>query len=400
MFRPLLARLGICLFALAGSLAATEATRRFDVPAGEAADTLKRAAQQGGIEIAFFVETVRGVRTRELQGHFTAREALDRLVAGTDLTIIANRRDSTFTVRRRSFDASASDSITPIAPSTDPPSTVKSRNPLAFLGAWLALAFTSTHPAVSAEAPDAATLARYDQNRNGVLDTAELDRLRTDEAIARDTIKLTPFEVSTSKDVGYAAGNTLSGGRVDTPLEITPGSISVMTKEFMDDFNITNINDAGAWTVGFDLGTPVGSSNPSSISTYQVMFRGAQPDQNFPTRNGSVNFGVADSYNTERFEFNRGPDTSMFGDGGPGGRQSSSSKRARFNATATSFSLQGDSYGGYRSTLDYSKGWDRFGLRLNTLYQNNKFYTDYTDRIKKAFTINALTRLTQNTQFI
>src|ERR1041384_6995206 len=81
-------------------------------------------------------------------------------------------------------------------------------------------------------------------------------------ATEQETIKLTPFEVSTTKDVGYAAGNTLSGGRVDTPLEITPGSISVMTKEFMDDFNITNINDAGAWTIGFDLGTPVGSSNP------------------------------------------------------------------------------------------------------------------------------------------
>ena len=36
------------------------------------------------------------------------------------------------------------------------------------------------------------------------------------------TVTLTPFEVTTSKDVGYAAGNTLSGGRVDTPLEITP----------------------------------------------------------------------------------------------------------------------------------------------------------------------------------
>ena len=400
MFRRLFARLFFCLFALVGTLDAADASRRFDVPAGEAADTLKLAAQQGGIEIAFFFETVRGVRTRELQGHFTAREALDRLVAGTDLTIIADRRDSTFTVRRRSFANSPADPVTPISPPTDPPSTVKSRNPLTFLGAWLALVFTPAHPAFSAEAPDAATLVRYDKNRNGVLDADEVIQMQADEALDRDTVKLTPFEVSTSKDLGYAAGNTLSGGRVDTPLEITPGSISVMTKEFMEDFNITNINDAGAWTVGFDLGTPVGSSNPSSISTYQVMFRGAQPDENFPTRNGSVNFGVADSYNTERFEFNRGPDTSMFGDGGPGGRQSSSSKRARFNATATSLSLQGDSYGGYRSTLDYSKGWDRFGLRLNTLYQNNKFYTDYTDRLKRAFTINALTKVTKNTQFI
>ena len=215
-----------------------------------------------------------------------------------------------------------------------------------------------------------------------------------------EPLKLTPFTVTTSKDRGYAAGNTLSGGRVDTPLELTPSSISVITKDFMDDFNVVNINQAGAWTIGFDLGTPVGSSNPSSISTYQVMIRGAQPDQNFPVRNGLINFGVADSYNTERYEFQRGPDTSMFGDGGPGGRQSSSSKRATFNKTAASISSAINTWGGYRETADYSQGWDRFGVRVNALYQNDPYYQNYTDRIKKAVTINAVAKLAEKTQLM
>src|SRR4051812_2035795 len=81
-----------------------------------------------------------------------------------------------------------------------------------------------------------------------------------------ETIVLTPFQVSTDKDVGYAAGNTLSGGRVDTPLAVTPGSISVMTKEFMDDFNITDMNQAGSYSIGFDLGVSVPNSDPSSTS--------------------------------------------------------------------------------------------------------------------------------------
>ena len=113
-----------------------------------------------------------------------------------------------------------------------------------------------------------------------------------------EAIMLTPFEVSTDKDVGYAAGNTLSGGRVDTPLAITPGSISVMTKEFIDDFNITNMNEAGSWTIGFELGTSVPNSDPSSVSVYQNIVRGAPSTDNFPTRNGSINFGAADSCNT------------------------------------------------------------------------------------------------------
>ena len=213
-------------------------------------------------------------------------------------------------------------------------------------------------------------------------------------------IVLTPFQVSTDKDVGYAAGNTLSGGRVDTPLAITPGSISVMTKEFMDDFNITDMNQAGSWTIGFDLGVSVPNSDPTSVSVYQNIARGAPATDNFPTRNGSINFGAADSYNTDRFEFQRGPDTSMFGDGGPGGRQGSSSKQATFNRTATSFSTQADTWGGYRETFDYSKGWDRFGLRFNALYQNAKPYQDGENKIKKAWTLNAVVKVTKNTKVI
>ena len=215
---------------------------------------------------------------------------------------------------------------------------------------------------------------------------------KSDEAIV-----LTPFQVSTDKDVGYAAGNTLSGGRVDTPLAITPGSISVMTKEFMDDFNITDMNQAGSWSIGFDLGVSVPNSDPNSVSVYQNIVRGASPTDNFPTRNGSVNFGAADSYNTDRFEFQRGPDTSMFGDGGPGGRQGSSSKRATFNRTATSATTQFDTWNGYRGTLDYAKGWDRVGVRFNALYQNAPGYQTNTDKIKKAWTMNVAGRLTRNT---
>ncbi len=83
-------------------------------------------------------------------------------------------------------------------------------------------------------------------------------------------ITLSPFEVSTSKDVGYAAGNTISGARMDTRLATTPGSISVMTKEFMSDFGISNTStdkNAGSWSIGFDLGTTTkGPTSPSMSS--------------------------------------------------------------------------------------------------------------------------------------
>src|SRR5690606_5603819 len=99
-------------------------------------------------------------------------------------------------------------------------------------------------PATSAT-PTAAQLARYDTNRNGVLDPDELAAMQAAESSSgqQEMIVLNPFEVSTDQDRGYAAGNTLSGGRADTPLKITPNAISVMTKEFLDDFGITDMNE-------------------------------------------------------------------------------------------------------------------------------------------------------------
>jgi hypothetical protein len=246
--------------------------------------------------------------------------------------------------------------------------------------------------------PTPTELAKYDKNKNGVLDPDERAEMEKTEGKGTPVV-MTPFEVSTDKDVGYAAGNTLSGGRVDTPLAITPGSISVMTKEFMDDFNVTNMNDAGNWTIGFDLGAASPLADPTAVSVYQNIVRGAPSTDNFPTRNGSINFGAADSYNTDRFEFNRGPDTSMFGDGGPGGRQGSSSKQVMFNRTATSLGMQGDSWGGYRGTLDYNQAWDRIGVRLNALYQNNRHFQD-RDRIKKAWTLNTAVKVAKNTKVV
>ncbi|MEY2879197.1 MAG: hypothetical protein RLZZ15_1577, partial [Verrucomicrobiota bacterium] len=212
-----------------------------------------------------------------------------------------------------------------------------------------------------------------------------------------DTILLTPFQVSTDKDNGYAAGNTLSGGRADTPLKITSASISVMTKEFLDDFAITDMNEAAAWTVGMNAPTG-GESGPFGGNRFQADFRGAGNGANYPSRNGALEYFVADSYNTERMEFSRGPNAALFGDAGPGGMQGSSSKLARLNNRQSSVSFRGDSYGGYRATLDANYGVDKVAVRFNALRQNTKAFQDGTGNFQEAFTLDASYKISQNTQ--
>ena len=75
------------LLALTAALAyaapspAPEAKRRFDVPAGDATQTLARFAEQAEREIVFSPTTVRGVQTNTVSGDFSPSEALDLLLA-------------------------------------------------------------------------------------------------------------------------------------------------------------------------------------------------------------------------------------------------------------------------------------------------------------------------------
>jgi outer membrane receptor protein involved in Fe transport len=242
-----------------------------------------------------------------------------------------------------------------------------------------------------------AALAKYDANKNGVLDPSEIAAMEAAEG-SKDAVLMTPFQVSTDKDRGYFGGNTLAGGRADTPLKITPASISVMTKEFLEDFDLTDMNQAAAWTVGMDAAVG-GESGAFGGNRFQSSFRGVDGNGNFPVRNGSINYYVADTYNSERYDFSRGPNAPLFGDGGPGGLQGSTSKQARLNSSATTTSARVDSFGGYRATVDTNYGTDRLAVRLNLLHQNIKSYQDGTSSKQNGFTVATTFKITESTQF-
>jgi outer membrane receptor protein involved in Fe transport len=66
----------------------------------------------------------------------------------------------------------------------------------------------------------------------------------TPPAPVRDApVELSPFVVSTQTERGYAAANTLDGSRLNTPLRDTPASISVFTRDFLDDLGATSMEE-------------------------------------------------------------------------------------------------------------------------------------------------------------
>jgi outer membrane receptor for ferric coprogen and ferric-rhodotorulic acid len=71
--------------------------------------------------------------------------------------------------------------------------------------------------------------------------------------VDEEAIVLAPFTVDTTKDRGYQAENTLSGSRLNSSLADTPASVSVFTREFLQDVGLTELNELIDYSVNAQL---------------------------------------------------------------------------------------------------------------------------------------------------
>jgi outer membrane receptor for ferric coprogen and ferric-rhodotorulic acid len=58
----------------------------------------------------------------------------------------------------------------------------------------------------------------------------------------KDVVELSPFTVKSEKDTGYFAENTLAGSRLNTNIADLAASITVVTKQQMEDTASVDIN--------------------------------------------------------------------------------------------------------------------------------------------------------------
>lgn len=82
------------------------APRAYDIPAGPLGRTLATFAVGSGIALSFDPALTQGRSSPAVSGRFTAREAIDRLLAGSGLQIVA-RTDGSYTLSRREANAAA-----------------------------------------------------------------------------------------------------------------------------------------------------------------------------------------------------------------------------------------------------------------------------------------------------
>ncbi|MCF3649390.1 TonB-dependent siderophore receptor [Synoicihabitans lomoniglobus] len=199
-----------------------------------------------------------------------------------------------------------------------------------------------------------------------------------------DVVELTPFEVNAQEDKGYIATGTLAGSRLATSLLDTPAAISVMTTEFLNDIGANDINDAIEYGVnsGNDIGggsADVGATTGNGIrdNEFNIQIRGYRratvTRDYFPTRLAS------DTFNVERVEVARGPNSLVFGVGGPGGLVNTTFKSAIPNRDFTDVMMKYGSWNERRATIDINRSLldDKLALRVNGVYQKMGGWKDF-----------------------
>ena len=79
--------------------AQTPATKSFNVPADLATNAIKAFSGQSGVEVLMPTDAVKGVRTHAVAGEMTPRAALEKMVAGTGLTVIQDEKTGALGLR-------------------------------------------------------------------------------------------------------------------------------------------------------------------------------------------------------------------------------------------------------------------------------------------------------------
>ena len=189
------------------------------------------------------------------------------------------------------------------------------------------------------------------------------------EPPSSDLVVLSPFSVSTNKDVGYLANDTLAGSRLRTNLADVPNAISVFTPEFIADLNAFNeaalMRYSSAAVPERTDQTAAAQGIAMDTGGFQFRIRGQQASR---SRNYFGSSIIPDTYNAERFEEARGPNAILFGLGGAGGILNTSTKTARAQRTFTQIGFTTDNVGLRRATLDHNHRLGaRAALRVNVL---------------------------------
>ena len=223
--------------------------------------------------------------------------------------------------------------------------TTTASRPRPFL---LGLAAISTIPLLSAQtAPEPATPAK------------------------ESPVALSPFIISTERETGWSANDTLSATRTKQALKDVPVNIDAITADFMEDLGLFTADEVAGFVANVYAASPMEDKNLDG----DFSFRGLSQSNNV-SRNYFRWFIPSDTYNVERIDFGKGSNSVVFGEVDPGGQGSVFTKRPQRRNFGTAL-LQTTSEGAYRYQIDVNRQLGKtVAMRFNAVRRQQKTFQD------------------------
>lgn len=210
-------------------------------------------------------------------------------------------------------------------------------------------------------------------------------------------VKLSPFTVSSERTNGYQATSTLAGTRLNTPVKDLAASISIYTKDFMEDIGATNAGDLMVFATGME-GAGLSGGNWSGSSNDINATRGASDITSDAVRDNPQGAGTRarglgsptftrnyfptsipfDTYNVQAVTVNRGPNAALFGVGSPAGVVDTALAEANIHRDLNQFTARYGNNDARRESLDVNRVLlnDRLAARI-ILLQNDERYNQH-----------------------
>ncbi len=177
---------------------------------------------------------------------------------------------------------------------------------------------------------------------------------------------------------GYRANRSASATRTDTRIEDIPQAISVVPRQVLDDLDSARIERALDFAGGVSR-----QNNFGGLTMFEYNVRGFTTSEfyrdGFSANRGYMN--APDSATIERVEILKGPASSLYGRGDPGGTVNLVTKKPQAERFARLHASAG-SWDRYRSTLDLNTPLDEEGdllYRMNLAVEDSKGFRDYAD---------------------
>lgn len=176
-------------------------------------------------------------------------------------------------------------------------------------------------------------------------------------------------------------------------------AFSVITREFLDAFNVTDVAEAANFSVNTAT-MPDDNSSDGFARGANARIRVRGVAANTPTRNFFPYANTADNFSTERIDFARGSNSILFGSGGNGGTINTNTKQALLARPLRELSVQVGTWNRYRLTADVNQPLnDKIAVRANMMWDSRESWRDREWEERKGVHLAATWEITKNLKF-